>query len=107
MCGFKLLLLLLQAPRGGDKSLVEVLLFQLLLWDDECLVIPIALLFGDRLVIGVFGIAVIRQGPRTVFTITLLVRLHCWVRGFFIVFGVVRGVIPSCAGIAVFTMAWF
>ena len=35
LCGFKLLLLLLQAPRGGDKSLVEVLLFQLFFWDDE------------------------------------------------------------------------
>ena len=41
------------------------------------------------------------------FAVTFLILLHCWVRGFFIVFGVVRSVIPSCAGIAVFTMASF
>ena len=39
LCGFKLLLRLLQAPRGGDKSLVEAFLFQLFFQDDECIVI--------------------------------------------------------------------
>ena len=57
--GLKPLLLLLQAPRGGNKPSMEVLLFQEFLWDDECIIVRSVLLSGDRLVNFTLGIGVI------------------------------------------------
>ena len=94
MCGFKPLLLLLQAPRSGDKSLLEAFLFHLFFRDDECIVIQTVLPFGDRLISGVFGISVIRERPQNVVAVPIFL-------------GVVRGIIFSCAGITIFTVAWF
>ena len=74
--GLKPLLLLLQAPRGGDKPFVEVLLFQVLFRDDECIVIRTVLLSGDRFMSFISTIAMIGQRPRTVFAVALLVLLH-------------------------------
>ena len=56
LCGFKPLILLLQAPRGANKPLVEALLFQVFFRDDECIVIQTILLFEERMISGVFGI---------------------------------------------------
>ena len=86
--GFKPLLLLLQAPRGGNKSVVEVLLFQLFFWDDVCIAVRTVLLSRDRFISFVFGIAVIGQWSRTVFVVSLLVLLHHWVHGVAVAFGV-------------------
>lgn len=105
--GFKPLLLLLQDPRGGNKPSVEVLLFQMLFWDDVCIIVRIVLLSGDRFISFVFGIVVIGQWPRTVFVVPWLILLHRWVYGVFIIFSVVRGITLSCAGIAIFAMEGF
>ena len=36
-----------------------------------------------------------------------IVRFESWLDGVFFVFGIVRSVVVSCAGIAVFSTAWF
>ena len=59
LCGLKPLLVLIQAPCSGYKSLLEAFSFHLCIRDDECVVIPNVLLFGDKLISGVFGIVVI------------------------------------------------
>ena len=56
LCGLKPLLLLLQAPRGGNKPSMEVLLFQVFFRDDECIIVRTVLLFGDSLVNFTLGV---------------------------------------------------
>ena len=58
--GLKPLLLLLQAPRGGNKPSMEVLLFQVFFRDDECIVRTV-LLFGGRLMRFTLSIVVIEH----------------------------------------------
>ena len=58
--GLKPLLLLLQAPRGGHKPSVEVLLFQVF-FRDECVVVRTVLLSGGGLMSSTLGIAVIER----------------------------------------------
>ena len=107
LCRFKASILLFLAPHSGDKSLLEAFLFHLFFRDDECIITQTDLLFGDWLVTCVFGIVVVRQRPRNVFAASLFVLLHGWGYWVFIVLGVFWGVISSCVGIAIFTMAWF
>ena len=57
--GLMPLLLLLQAPRGGDKPSVEVLLFQVPLRDDECIVVRTVLLSGDKFMSFIFAVTMI------------------------------------------------
>ena len=57
--GFKPLLLIIQAPRGGNKSLVEVLLFQVFFRDDEFIIVWTILFSGDRLLNFTLGIGIV------------------------------------------------
>ena len=105
--GLKPLLLLLQAPRGGNKPSLEVLLLQVFFRDDECVVVRAVLLSRDRLINFTLGIGVIWCRLRTMFTIPWLILLHRWVHGVVVSFGVDRGIILSCAVVVVFTVAGF
>ena len=107
LCGFKPFLLLLQAPRGGKKSLLEVLLFQVFFRDDECIVVRTVLFSGGRLMSSALRIAVIGRLFRAVFGVTWLILLHRWVHGVVVFFGINRGIIIFCAVVAVFTVAGF
>ena len=95
LCGLKPLLLLLQAPHGGNKPSMEVLLFQVPFWNDVCIVVRTVLLSGDRLMSFTLGVAVIGQRLRTMFVVPWLILLHCWVHWAIVAFRVVRGIILS------------
>ena len=107
LCGLKPFLLLLQAPRGGDKPSMEVLLFHVPFRDDVCIIVRTVLLSGDRLMSFTLGIAVIGQRLRTMFTVRWFILLCRWVRVVVVSSGVDRGVIFSCAVIAVLAEAGF
>ena len=68
--GLKPLLLLLQAPHGGDKPLVEVISFHVCFRDDECIVIRTVFLSWGGLMNLSLGIIVIGCLLQTVFGVT-------------------------------------
>ena len=107
LCGLMPLLLLLQTPRGGNKPSMEVLLFQVPSGDDVCIVVRIVFLSGERLMSFILGVAVIAQRLRTVFAVRWFILLCRWVRVVVVSSGVDRGIIFSCAVIAVFATAGF
>ena len=73
--GLEPLLLLLQAPRGGNKPSMEALLFHVPLRDDVCIVVRTVLLSGDRLMSFTLGVAVIGQRLCTMFDVRWIILL--------------------------------
>ena len=86
---------------------MEVLLFQVPFRDDVCFVVRAVLLSGDGLMIFTLGVAVIGQRLRTMFAVRWFILFCRWVNVVVVSSGVDRGVIFSCAVIAVFAEAGF
>ena len=80
-------------------------MFQVPFRDDVCIVVRIVLLSRDRLISFILGVAVIGQRLRTMFAVRWLVLLCRWVNVVVVSSGVDRGVIFSCAVIAVLAEA--
>ena len=101
----KPLLLLLQAPRGGNKPSMEVFLFQVPFRDDVCIVVRTVFLSRERLMSFILSVAVIGQRLRTMFAVRWFILLYRWVRVVVVSSGVDRDIVFSCAVIAVFAEA--
>ena len=102
MVSSKLLLFFLEAACSGHKPAFEMLLFDGILWHDEFVVVEACLVFGGRHIIVVLDLPVCRFLMR----VGSFVLLR-WILLEGIVFGTVRGVIVSGAGIAVLAVAGF
>ena len=82
-------------------------MFQVPFRDDVCIVVRTVLLSGDRLMNFTLGISVIGRRLWTMFTVPWLILLYRWVRVVVVSSGVDRGIIFSCAVIAIFAEARF
>ena len=86
---------------------MEVLLIQVPFRDDVCIVVRTVFLFEERLMSFILGVAVIGQRLRTMFAVRWFILLCRWVHVVVVSSGVDRGIIFSCAVIAVFAEAGF
>ena len=100
LCGLKPLLLFLQAPRCGNKPSVEVLLLQVCVQDDGCIIARTVFFPRWGLMMLIFGVIVFGRRIRTMFVVCILI-VFCHRGGAFVIFSGVAWTIV----IAVFAMA--
>ena len=104
MCSPEPLLLLFQTPRIGNKPLMGILLLRVPV---RCDVVRTVIFDG----VGLFGlilrVAVVGRWFNAVFFVRWLTLLYRWVCMSVVSSGVDRGVIFSCAVVAVFAEAGF
>ena len=99
----KLLLFFLQAFCSGYKPALEALLLDEILRHDEIFVTEAHLILGERKVVSILRVFIRGLFVRANLPIFLFVLFGGCLNGVFIVFGTVRSIIVSCAGVAVFT----
>ena len=82
---------------------LEALLLGGFLWHDEFFIAEACLIFGEREIIVILRIVMCGLFIRANLPIFPIVLFGGWLDGVFFVFDIVRGVVVSCAGIAVFS----
>lgn len=97
---FELLLLPFQAPSCGNELLLEAFLIERFFWDDEVFVTKANLLFEFWHEVAVLRVFVV-SASRAALTFFPLVLFGCGLDKVFGIFGVVRGLIISGAGIVI------
>ena len=98
--GLELLLLLLQAPGCGDELSLEVFLVEGFLLDNEVFIAVANLLFGLWHVVADLRIFVVSVYG-AIFTLFPFILFGCGLDGVFGIFGIVRSLIISGAGISI------
>ena len=102
MVGFKLLLLLFQAPCSGYELKLKALLFERIPRHDEVFVDKAHLILGEWKIITVLRVFVHDLFIRAESPIFPFVLFGSWLNGVFIVCGIVQSIIFPCAVIAFF-----
>ena len=97
---FERLLFLFQAPYYGGEPSLEAFLFVGFLWDDKVFVAEANILFEDWHIVVVFRIFVIGVFG-VVLTLFPFILFGCGLDGVFGIFGIIRSLIVSGAGITI------
>ena len=105
MISLKLLLLLFQAPCSGYQPALKVLLLEGFLRHDNVFITEGNLILGEWKIITVLRVFIYSLFIRANLPIFSTVLFGGWLDGVFLVFGIVRSVVISRAGIAVFSTA--
>ena len=102
LISLKLLLLLLQALCSGYKSALKTLLLDGILRHDKFFIAEDPFFLGERHVVVVLRIVVHGLFIGTGLPIFPFGLCKTWLGGVFVVFGIIRSIVLSRAGIAVF-----